>query len=363
MRQKADMRPPALNRCRVIPIPYVMGPSSPADRPDPTLERRVALTLFAVGTVVCGLGASLKPDLTDAARGVQLAAAFGLGACGLAVRLLPPRPWIVRTGALVSIVMLGLLMGSSNAIGATPFFFLWPLVHLAYFARRGVVLGGLALMAATVVVALAVNPYATNKADTALGTVFSVGLMTGVVMVMTRRERDLQEALARAADTDALTGVLNRRGFGPVVEQLVEDADTLGHRLAVVMVDLDHFKRFNDRHGHLVGDQALIRLARAMTAAAGDGDHVARIGGEEFVVTLPGADAAAAQAYADDVMGRLRDEDVPEPLRLTVSVGIATHGPGTETVHLLMRQADDALYDAKHAGRDRAVVAPLRAAA
>jgi diguanylate cyclase (GGDEF)-like protein len=257
----------------------------------------------------------------------------------------------------VSIVLLGLLMGSSNAIGATPFFFLWPLVHLAYFARRAVVFGGLGLMAVTVVVSLAANPYATNRADTAVGTIFSVGLMTGLVVVMTRRERDLQEALARAADTDALTGVLNRRGLGPVVARLVEEANA-GSRLAVVILDLDHFKRFNDRHGHLVGDEALVRLTRALTAAAGGGDHVARIGGEEFAVLLPGADAAAAARYADAVMRWLRDEDVPEVLRLTVSVGIATHGPGAETVHQVMRRADDALYDAKHAGRDRAVVAP-----
>jgi diguanylate cyclase (GGDEF)-like protein len=353
------MRPSSLNPRRAVPIPFVMGKSSPAERPDLTLEHRVALTLFAVGTVVCGLGAALKPDLTEAAREVQLAAACGFGVCGLAVRLLPPRAWTVRAAALASIVLLGLLMGSSNAIGATPFFFLWPLVHLAYFARRPVVACALALMAATVVVSLAVNPYVTNRADTAVGTIFSVGLMTGVVMVMTRRERDLQEALARAADTDALTGVLNRRGLGPVVQRLVDEAGAAGAgaRLAVVMIDLDHFKRFNDRHGHLVGDQALIRLARVMTQAARSEVFVARIGGEEFAVLLPGADAGTAAGYADEVMRLLREEDVPEGLRLTVSLGIATHGPGPETVYALMRRADDALYDAKHAGRDRAVVA------
>src|SRR4051812_19957585 len=127
------MRPPSLNLRCALPIPYMMATSSPADRPRLTLEQRVALTLFAVGTVVCGLGAALKPELTDMARAVQLGAALGFGVCGLAVRLLPPRPWVVKAAALVSIVMLGLLMGSSNAIGATPFFFLWPLVHLAYF--------------------------------------------------------------------------------------------------------------------------------------------------------------------------------------------------------------------------------------
>lgn len=320
------------------------------------------MTLFAVGSVVCGLGAALKPDLTATARAVQLSAAAGVGACGMAVRLLPPRRWIVEAGAIFSVVMLGLLMAASNEIGATPFFFLWPLVHLAYFSRRELVIAGFAVMTLTVAVAMAVNPYVKNPVDTAVGTVFSVGLMTGLVVVMTRRERDLQAALARAADTDALTGVLNRRGFAPELDRLVAEASEQGQRLAFVMVDVDHFKHYNDRHGHLAGDQALIRLANALTAAARDGDHVARVGGEEFAVALPGADAGAAQAYADDVMRRLREEPVAEPLRLTVSAGIATHGPDADSVHLLLRSADQALYRAKHAGRDQAVVA-LRDAA
>jgi diguanylate cyclase (GGDEF)-like protein len=362
VRQYAEIRPLALNVPHPVPIPFMMGLRSPADRQGPALERRVALTLFGVGAIVCGVGAMLKPNLTETARAVQLFSAVGTGLCGLAVWVLPGRRWIIEAGALISVVLLGLLMGSSNEIGATPFFFLWPLVYLAYFSRRELVIAAFGVMAATVIVAMAVNPYATNRADTSVGTIFSVGLMTGLVTLMTRRERDLQAALARAADTDALTGILNRRGLAPELERLVAEANERGHRLAVVMVDLDHFKRFNDRHGHLVGDEALIRLAAALTAAARDGDHVARVGGEEFTVALPGADAGAAEAYADDVMRRLREEDVAAPLRLTVSAGIATHGPDVDSVHLLMRHADQALYRAKHAGRARAVVA-LREAA
>jgi diguanylate cyclase (GGDEF)-like protein len=351
----------ALKDLAAVPIPNPMGLRSQAGRDGPALERRVALTLFGVGSVVCAAGAALKPDLTDTARDVQLAAAGGTALCGLVV-LAVRRRWVVHVGAMVSIIMLGLLMGSSNAIGATPFFFLWPLVHLAYFARRAVVVTGFAVLVATVTIAVLINPYATDRSDTIVGSLFSVGLMTGLVTVMTTRERELQAALARAADTDALTGVLNRRGLAPLVEALVARAGAERTRLAVVMVDLDHFKRFNDRHGHLLGDEALIRLAGALTAAARDGDHVARVGGEEFTVALPGADEGAARAYTDDVMRRLAEEDVAPELRLTVSAGIATHGPDADTVHTLMGAADDALYRAKHAGRGRTVVA-LRDAA
>jgi diguanylate cyclase (GGDEF)-like protein len=232
-------------------------------------------------------------------------------------------------------------------------------VHLAYFSSRPIVVAGVALMAVTVGVASAVNPYTTDRLDTFVGTVASLGLMAGLVALMTRRELALRDALAAAANTDALTGLLNRRGIEPELERLA------GHPrgLAIVMVDLDHFKRYNDRHGHLAGDAALWRVARALDGAAGADDHVARFGGEEFTVALPGAGTAAARAYADRVRATLRGEDVAEELRLTVSAGIAVLGADGPTVDDLLRRADEALYHAKAAGRDRVVSAGPAAAA
>ncbi|HWH95818.1 MAG TPA: diguanylate cyclase, partial [Baekduia sp.] len=232
----------------------------------------MALTMFFVGSVVCGLGAELKPDLTAVARAVQLGAGGGLGLCGLVLWGLPARRWLLEAGALLSVVLLGLMMASSNAVGATPFFFLWPLVFLAYFATRRLVIAGMAVMTVTAGVASVVNPSMTDRLDTFVGTVLSVGLMAGLVTLMTRREQGLRQALAAAAGTDALTGLLNRRGFAPELERLMSWAAAEGGRFAVVMVDLDHFKRFNDLHGHLVGDEALRRLAAALTAAAGAAD-------------------------------------------------------------------------------------------
>jgi diguanylate cyclase (GGDEF)-like protein len=339
-----------------------MGPRLP-DRDDPLLERRVALALFFVGGVVCGLGAILKADLTPTARDVQLIASAGCLLWGLIVLLTPGRRVPIRFGALLSVVLLGLILGSSNALGPTGFFLLWPLVHLAYFSSRRVLAGGIALMTVTVGVSSAVNPYLTDRLDWFVGTVSSLGLMAVLVSLMTQRELVLRRALADAANTDALTGLLNRRGIEPELERLLARGLSGAYGLALVMVDLDHFKRYNDRHGHLAGDIALQRVARAMTAAAGAEDRVARFGGEEFTVALPGADATAARAYADRVRRALREEDVADDLRLTVSAGIATLGLDGSTIDALLRRADEALYHAKAGGRDRVVSAASAPAA
>jgi diguanylate cyclase (GGDEF)-like protein len=324
------------------------------------LERRVALALFFVGSVVCGVGAVLKPDLTATARAVQASVAGGLFALGLVVLAARGRSVVTHVAAMTSIVLLGLMLGTSNSLGPTAFFLLWPLVHLAYFGSRRATWIGFGVMVAAVGVASAVNPYEANRLDTFVGTVASVGLMTGLVRLMTERELALSRALADAANTDALTGLLNRRGIEPELERLLGAPDPM----AVVMVDLDHFKRFNDRHGHLVGDEALRRVAVVLRAAASEDDRIARFGGEEFTAVLPGADALAARAYAGRVMDALRAEPVAEELRLTVSVGIATLGADGRTAEALLHRADEALYRAKAAGRDRvATAAPLPRAA
>ncbi|WP_445148732.1 diguanylate cyclase [Baekduia sp. Peel2402] len=348
-----------LNGAALVPITPVMGSRLP-QRDDPRLERRVALALLFVGGLTCFLGGIMKADLTDTARTVQFCSAASVLALGTLVLVTPGRRLLMHIAAMGSIVSLGAMLATSNSLGPTAFFLLWPLVFLAYFSSRLRARVGLGLMVATVGVAAAVNPYEANRMDMFVGTVVSVGLMTGLVRLMTERELALRQALADAANTDALTGLLNRRGIEPELERLLAAGG-----LAVVMFDLDHFKRYNDRHGHLVGDQALRRVAGVLTGAARAGDRVARFGGEEFTVALTAADAAAAHAYAGRVMDALRAEDVADDLRLTVSAGIATLGADGLTVESLLHAADEALYRAKATGRDRVVsaAAPLPRAA
>jgi diguanylate cyclase (GGDEF)-like protein len=186
-----------------------------------------------------------------------------------------------------------------------------------------------------------------------------------VMMRFEQRAKDtLREAnrwLQRESSSDALTNLANRRYFDRAIEQ--EWNLHLRNRmpLAVVLIDLDYFKEFNDLYGHLAGDRVLKLIAAAIRAGVRRGDVVARFGGEEFVVILPNAGEVAVR----DVTERIRREidglniDHPHSLvsrKVTISLGTTTVVPSDDRTHLdLVRHADRALYTAKAAGRDRAI--------
>ena len=170
--------------------------------------------------------------------------------------------------------------------------------------------------------------------------------------------RRLLAALQGMANTDARTGLANTRAF----DQLLEDALS-GRRedetVAVLMLDLDHFKDFNDRYGHPAGDEALRAFADILRSCLRDGDIAARYGGEEFAVVLPGVDEATALAIAERI--RSRTETTLISLspgitdRISVSIGIASAPDQAHDRITLLRLADEALYLAKQAGRNRVV--------
>jgi diguanylate cyclase (GGDEF)-like protein/PAS domain S-box-containing protein len=175
---------------------------------------------------------------------------------------------------------------------------------------------------------------------------------------MTERERLFRE-VQRLSTTDPLTGLSNRRHFGAAAQLEVLRARRYGRPLAAVMVDLDHFKRVNDTHGHAAGDRVLVEVSGICLGLARKTDLKARLGGEEFCLLLPETTAESARVLAE----RLRTdiESLPfdaegRPFRVTASVGIAGYAPGEELEELLGR-ADRALYEAKESGRNRVVLA------
>ena len=179
------------------------------------------------------------------------------------------------------------------------------------------------------------------------------------------RTRALSDAVAkldRLSRTDALTGCLNYRGFQEEGLRLWRAAADRAGAFAVLAIDIDHFKAYNDHYGHLHGDGALKRFAGVVRGALLHGDDVlARQGGEEFAVLLPGATLVQAQAAAARIRERLREADIahaaaPEG-RVTASIGIAAMQAGLPVpLGTLLTRADAALYRAKSAGRDRAEV-------
>jgi len=163
------------------------------------------------------------------------------------------------------------------------------------------------------------------------------------------------DELVTRATIDHLTGLPNARAFHERLEAEIRRARREGAPLSLVLMDVDHFKRVNDGHGHEAGDLVLAEVARRLAAIARTGEMVARVGGEEFAWILPGADGRGAFAAAD--RGRAAVEAVPvAPAgRITVSAGVCELGTGTDTAAALFRGADGALYAAKARGRNRCV--------
>ncbi|HWH00008.1 MAG TPA: diguanylate cyclase [Pilimelia sp.] len=174
-------------------------------------------------------------------------------------------------------------------------------------------------------------------------------LQTASTMVSYELLRSEHERAARAAETDPLTGVANRRGFDQIVHALIaRTGPPAEQQIAVLVVDMDKFKTINDTLGHAAGDEALRAVARALAGSVRDGDLVARLGGDEFGALLTGADATAAIGIAHRMVEAVRA--IPDCLA-TVSVGVA--GGTAAGVRDTLRRADEAMYAAKRAGGDR----------
>ena len=171
--------------------------------------------------------------------------------------------------------------------------------------------------------------------------------------------RRYEARLQHMADHDPLTGLLNRRAFERELRSHVARGERYGFSGAAIMIDLDHFKYYNDTLGHQAGDELIARVAGALSARLRRSDVLARLGGDEFAVILPSADEAAARLVVDELLACVRGEGLlaPDGVRniLTASIGVAFFddeaGLRPEDV---MVNADLAMYDAKEAGRDRA---------
>ena len=172
----------------------------------------------------------------------------------------------------------------------------------------------------------------------------------------------LHEEAQRLSTTDGLTGLWNYRYFQMTVGKEIERAARFSRPLALLMLDLDHFKNVNDTFGHQRGDAVLVELAARVRGQVRDVDTVARYGGEEVVVVLPETDEAgavrAAERICDVVRRRCFGEPGQVPVDVTVSVGVAVFPMHGATAGALLRRADEALYDAKRAGRDTWRMAP-----
>jgi diguanylate cyclase (GGDEF)-like protein len=160
--------------------------------------------------------------------------------------------------------------------------------------------------------------------------------------------------LKQVAERDALTGVYNRRMGEAVLEELLRSSQSVG----LILCDVDHFKRVNDGHGHLVGDQVLQTVAQCLQTHLRKQDLLMRWGGEEFLVVVMGEDAKELMQLAERLRSTIASQPIPSIGNVTASFGVALRQP-LEQLNQLFDRADQALYQAKNAGRNQVMLAPI----
>jgi diguanylate cyclase (GGDEF)-like protein len=185
-----------------------------------------------------------------------------------------------------------------------------------------------------------------------------VGYLTRAfnTLVSRLREKESQGELEKLSLTDSLTGLYNRRHLMGTLASEVQRSRRLRRAFAVLLADVDRFKQYNDTHGHLAGDAALVKIAEVFRKTTRQVDCVARYGGEEFVVMLLEANLATAALVAERIRARVAEQDLGEG-KLTLSIGVADYPDGGDTPEELIATADGAMYKAKSGGRNQVVVA------
>jgi diguanylate cyclase (GGDEF)-like protein len=182
-------------------------------------------------------------------------------------------------------------------------------------------------------------------------------------LLLTRVRNRLERVRLHRAlvERDQLTGLSNRPFSTRALDRMLAGAEASGEPVGLAVVDIDHFKRINDRFGHAAGDRVLRGVADVLRAAFRTEDIVARWGGEEFVVGMCGTSAEAVAGRVGEALQQLRDQGVPGAgdagRSVTFSAGVAQSGPHGKDLDTIYRAADEALYRAKGGGRDRVVVA------
>ena len=191
-----------------------------------------------------------------------------------------------------------------------------------------------------------------------------LGITAGIIGWFAARQHLQQEYLGRLLMVDRLTGLHNYSYFIDRLDEERKRADRFGSRLSMIMIDIDHFKPYNDKFGHQKGNDMLKHVAEIFKIQVRGVDIVSRYGGEEFAVLLPNTGRTAAEEVAERIRAAVEESDfavTSETEKRTVSLGVATYPDDAEDDLRLIDRADEALYKAKEAGRNRVVVYGLHA--
>ena len=264
--------------------------------------------------------------------------------------------WTQALPAMVPFVMVALIRSvhESSESAYTPVVLL-PVFWFALYGTRAQLLVSVAAVGITLAIpspAVEGDAYPVTELGAALLWMAVAGIAGLTVSELSRQRESLEVQLGEIARTDALTGLLNRRAWDEELERELARASRSGSPVCAALLDLDHFKQFNDRHGHQAGDEHLQDVARVWRARLRSTDLLVRYGGEEFAVLLSGTELEEAAHVIEGLRSVVAGEE-------TVSAGIA-RWDGTESGRELVAREDDALYRAKAEGRDRIVTVRRR---
>lgn len=261
-----------------------------------------------------------------------------------------PALWVATAWGILPLLLADAVVITGGAASPVLMWFALPAVTLgARFSTRGIVIGTAYILALMLIGTIGLDSATASEHRqelvAAVALVLSAVVLSGALVESDRAHR-------RRSTLDPLTGLLNRNALE---QRLGELEGQSGGAAALLLCDLDHFKRVNDQLGHAAGDAVLQEVADTMRAAIRAGDSIYRIGGEEILVVLPGAEKADAIGVGQRLRQAVRERR-PGGVEVTLSVGVAVSGPGPIDTHELIDLADSALYSAKAAGRDRVEV-------
>jgi diguanylate cyclase (GGDEF)-like protein len=251
--------------------------------------------------------------------------------------------------------MIAFALATSDGPGDAAILYIWPVLWEAYFFGRRGAIGIVVWVGVVHGIAILSMSSGFGYWDRWQDVVVSVAGVAAVVELLAMRNRRLVTRLALEARTDNLTGILNRRGFGERAEIELARSHRERSWLGLVSFDLDKFKVVNDEWGHEVGDRVLVLTAELLGRELREVDVLARMGGEEFVVLLPGSDLLDTEALAERLRQAIWAARHPELPAVTISAGVTAARPPAD-VEQLLKAADRALYVAKGGGRNRTIV-------
>ena len=282
----------------------------------------------------------------------------GLGGFAVADRFMRasrhPAVWVAAAWGMLPLLLADAVVVTGGAESPVLMWMALPAITLgARFDPRGIALGTAYIVALLLVATVGLDPAMAaehrQEVIAAAALVFGAVILSGALVESDRAHR-------RRSTLDPLTGLFNRSALEQKLEELDGKPVEAGNDShALLLCDLDHFKRVNDERGHAVGDAVLREVAYTMRSALRAGDSIYRVGGEEILVVLPGATREDAAEVGERLRRAVRDRR-PAGVPVTISVGVAVARPGALDADELVGQADAALYSAKACGRDMVVV-------